>query len=1017
MGRTSGGTSRGAFLWTQFLGTFNDVVLASVVSMAAVWPPSTLTATRLSWAGVVFILPSLLFSGYAGQLADTGSRRRVLVWTKASEVLLAVLAALALIAGTLEALLAVLFFMGTRSAFFGPAKYSIVPELFSDRALSRANGVLQMSTFAAITSGTAVSGLLYGRQRGTLLAGAVLIAIALAGFVLSLRIEHVECREAAEPMSRNPLAGLRYGFSRMRSDRTLALAILGIAFFWSIGALLQPLIVLIGRQTMGLDDMRSAVMGGLLIMGLGAGSLLAGRLSGQKVELGLAPIGAFGITASTLGLALAVPSYTTFCATLLILGVCGGLFIVPLHALVQQRPAAAERGQVIATGRLLSATGILLACVSPWTLGNVLHLQAERILLMTAVVTLVASVYVLALVPEYFIRFVLWTLTHSLYRIRIVGQEHVPVRGPALLVCNHLSQVDGFLVGAAVQRFVRFMVYRPYYENPLVKPLLRRMHAIPVAGGNREEVTASIDQARDELARGHVVCIFAEGAISRTGNLLPFKRGLERIAAGTDVPIIPVNLDRVWGSIFSYKGGRFLWKWPTRLPYPVTVTFGPPLPATTTAAEARQAVMALGSDALEHRFGADDVLHERFLRTAKRRWRALAMADATGSELTFGGASSAAMLLARWLRQTCSPGPMVGVVLPASTDGALVNIAALFAGKVPVNLDYTSGLVAVSEAMAQCGITTVITSRAFLSGAKLQPLPGMVYLEDGRAMATAGEKATTAILARLLPSPLLRRLFRIHRSRPGDLATVIFSSGSNGKPKGVMLSHRNVLAVMEGMEQVFSVTPQDRMLSVLPFFHASGLTVSLWFPLIGGFSALYVPTPMDARTVGALASRHRATLLIGTPRMYAEYIRECRIEDFAGLRYAVAGAGKLSASIGRAFREKFGAEVLQGYGCAEMAAVVSVNMPAPRGGQVGSKSGTVGHPLPGVTVQVVDRETGDPLAANHEGLLLVRGPNRMIGYLHDQEGTEAVLRDGWYVTGDIGSVDEEGFLRLSDYPP
>lgn len=384
-------------------------------------------------------------------------------------------------------------------------------------------------------------------------------------------------------------------------------------------------------------------------------------------------------------------------------------------------------------------------------------------ILALGLMTLAASAYVLVLVPDYFIRFALWTLTHTVYRIRIVGQEHVPFRGPALLVCNHLSHVDGFLVGASVQRFVRFMIYRPYYEFPLFKPLLRRMHAIPVAGGNRQEVAASIARAREALESGHVVCIFAEGAISRTGNLLPFKRGFERIVGGLDVPVIPVNLDRVWGSIFSFKGGRFVWKWPTRLPYPVTVTFGPPLPASVTAAEARQAVMSLGTDALSHRFGAHDVLHERFLRTAKRQWRALAMADATGRELTYGRTLIGAVLLAGWLRGTRRGEPMVGLMLPAWVGGALVNLAALLAGTVPVNLNFTAGRDTVEAALAQCGIRTVVASRAFLAKARLEPVPGTVFQEDVLASFTTARKAWTALLARVLPVPLLRRLSRFSK--------------------------------------------------------------------------------------------------------------------------------------------------------------------------------------------------------------------------------------------------------------
>jgi len=357
---------------------------------------------------------------------------------------------------------------------------------------------------------------------------------------------------------------------------------------------------------------------------------------------------------------------------------------------------------------------------------------------------------------------------------------------------------------------------------------------------------------------------------------------------------------------------------------------------------------------------------------------------------------------------------MVGLMLPASVGGALVNLAALLAGTVPVNLNFTAGRDTVEAALAQCGIRTVVTSRAFLAKARLEPVPGTVFLEDVLASFTTAQKAWTALLARVLPVPLLRRLWGGERAGIDDLATVIFSSGSTGHPKGVMLSHRNVLAVIEGMEQVFSVTPQDRIVGVLPFFHSFGFTGTLWFPLVSGFAALYVPNPMEAKAVGDLARRYRATMVIGTPTFYTAYIRRCSTEDFAHLRYAVVGAEKLREPIARGFREKFGLEMLEGYGCTEMAPVVSVNMPDPDGGQVGSKAGTVGHPLPGVVVRVVDPETGVPVPPNREGLLLVKGPNRMLGYLHNAAATEAVLRDGWYITGDIGAVDEDGFIRLTD---
>jgi acyl-[acyl-carrier-protein]-phospholipid O-acyltransferase / long-chain-fatty-acid--[acyl-carrier-protein] ligase len=358
--------------------------------------------------------------------------------------------------------------------------------------------------------------------------------------------------------------------------------------------------------------------------------------------------------------------------------------------------------------------------------------------------------------------------------------------------------------------------------------------------------------------------------------------------------------------------------------------------------------------------------------------------------------------------------PIVGLMLPASVGGALANIATFFAGKVPVNLNFTAGRESVDAAIKQCGIRTIVTSRIFITKAKIDEQPGMVFLEDLLRGFSARHSVSTALLAWLLPTAVLLRLYTPERIGTQSLATVIFSSGSTGEPKGVMLSHCNILAVLEGMAQVYSVTPHDRIIGVLPFFHSFGFNGTLWFPLISGFGALYVPNPMDAKTVGELARRFRATMIIGTPTFFTAYIRKCTKEDFEHLRYAVTGAEKLREPIARGFREKFGVDILEGYGCTEMAPVISVNMPDPPEEQVGSKAGTVGHPLPGVVVRVVDPESGEARPSGREGLLLVRGPNRMLGYLGKPEATAAVLRDGWYVTGDIAAVDEDGFIRLTD---
>jgi len=1008
------------FLWTQFLGALNDNVHKMVVTLLA----ANLAISTGSGSGylplvaAVFMLPFFLFSGYAGHMADVFSKRNVLVITKSFEIFAMVLGFIAFLTGRMDLMLGVVFLMALQSTFFSPSKYGILPEMLPDKDLSRANGLLEMSTFLAIILGTSLGSLLLVIWKDRLgVIGLVLVGIAVVGTLTSLGIERVPPSGAQKPFKLNPWGEIGSGIKRLYAERTLWFTVLGIAYFWFLGALIQLDLILLGKEVMGLDDLHVGLLLSFLAIGIALGSLGAGRLSGDKVELALVPLGSIGMGLFSILIYLSAPSYLQISTALILVGFSGGLFIVPLYALVQQRSQREEKGKLLATTNFLGTLGVLLASGIFWFLRDLIQLQADRIIMILGLVTLGATVYILTILPDYLVRFVLWLLTHSIYKIRIVGQEGVPFRGPALLVCNHISHMDGLLVGACVQRFIRFMIYRPYYEIWGLNWLFRLMNAIPVSGRNRTEIVESIERAREELRQGHVVCIFAEGAISRTGNLLPFKRGFERIIEGLDVPVIPIYLDRLWGSIFSFKEGRFLWKWPERIPYPVTVSFGRSMSSTVTAEEVRQIISELGSDAITYRRTSTDLLHLRFLKTAKRRWFSFSMADSTGQELTFGKVLVGSLLLCKWIRDHCREDRMVGLLLPASVGGALANIAVLLAGKIPVNLNFTAGREALDSAVEQCGIRTILTSRIFTARAKIEEMEGMVPLEEVMRQITTSQKIWTALLAFFLPSFLIRTIYGGGERHPNALATVLFSSGSTGKAKGVMLSHHNILANIEAMAQVFWVTKKDRVMGVLPLFHSFGFTATQWFPLLTGFGVVYHANPTDSKTIGEMVFKYKATILISTPTFYTMYIRRCSADEFSSLRYAIVGAEKLREPLAKAFREKYGVELLEGYGCTEMGPVISVNIPNVEQGanrQLGLKPGTVGHPIPGVSAKVVHPDTGEVLASGEEGLLMVKGPGRMVGYLGQAKMTEEVLRDGWYVTGDIASVDQDGFIRIID---
>ena len=1007
------------FFCTQFLGAFNDNFYKIIVTLVALDIPSAAGGGNqyIPLIGGLFILPFLLFSGYSGHLADVHSKRNVLVAVKVFEIVAMSLGLLAFFFDRIEPMLVVVFLMGLHSTIFSPAKYGILPEMLPDKDLSRGNGLLEMSTFLAIILGTAVGGTIYEAWKDRLgWIGVVLVGIAVLGTLTSLGITKVRPSGAVNEFVLNPLTEIWQGTQRLYVDQPLWLTVMGISYFWFLGAFLQMVLPLFGKDILHLGETRISLLWTFTALGIGLGSLAAGRLSGDKVELGLVPIGSIGMGVFSILFFFSQFSFAWTAASLVGLGFWGGFFAVPLNALLQQRSGAEDKGRLIATNNVFNTLAMLLASALLWLMGNVFGVPPDYMVLILGVLTFIMTVYAIYQVPDFFVRFILWVVTHSLFRIRIVGTENIPERGPALLISNHVSFVDAFLIGACLQEFIRFMLHRDFYDIPRLNGFFRLMKSIPISPNNRRDIVESIRRARAELAAGHIVCIFAEGAISRTGHLMPFKRGFEKIVEKVEVPIVPVHLDQLWGSIFSFKDGRFFWKWPKRVPYPVTVSFGKPLPSSTDAHTVRQAVLELESAAALYRPSAADLLHTKFLRTAKRRWFAFCFADTTGIQLSFGKVLIGSVLLSRWIRKRCVKESVVGILLPASVGGAVANVAVALAGKIPVNLNFTAGREAMGSAIQQCGIATILTSRIFLSKAKIDHVPGMVFLEEVNKTFSSVQKLFTAVDTFLSPAWLLQQRYK-GKQTPEDLATVIFSSGSTGAPKGVMLSHQNIVSNIESICQVIQFESTDRFMGVLPLFHSFGFTVTLWLPLIEGIGAVYHPNPVDAKTIGETVRNQKATLLISTPTFYSSYIRRCSAEEFASLRYAISGAEKLRPQIAKAFKDKYGLDLLEGYGCTELSPVVSVNLPDVIDGnehQVGNKPGTVGHPVPAVVVKVVDPDTGQSLPNEQEGMLLVKGPNVMLGYLARPDLTKEAIRDGWYITGDIAAVDNDGFIRITD---
>lgn len=413
-------------------------------------------------------------------------------------------------------------------------------------------------------------------------------------------------------------------------------------------------------------------------------------------------------------------------------------------------------------------------------------------------------------------------------------------------------------------------------------------------------------------------------------------------------------------------------------------------------------------------------LGRAFIHQARARWAGEAVLDSTGAKLTFGDTLIRALALGRALSRILGPEPFVGVLVPPSAPGAVTNIALTLRGKIPVNLNFTAGQAVIDSCIDQCGIRRVITSRKVLSKLQLNPKGELILLEDVAKSVSALDKAWAAVVARLVPMGVLGRFVDGLRAEdPEATATVIFTSGSTGDPKGVVLTQKNILSNVHQIDQHVDILPDEVVLGMLPFFHSFGFTVGIWTPLCLGKKVVYHPNPLDARIIGDLCETHKVTLLAGTPTFARGYVQRCRPEQFATVVHMLLGAEKLKPELAKDIRDKLKIEPLEGYGCTELSPVVAVNVRrdmTTRDGRTvfGSKSGTVGRLLPGTAVKTVDPDTGEDLPRGTVGLVHVAGPQVMAGYLNRPEATEKVLKDGWYSTGDLGKLDDDGFLTITD---
>ncbi|MCB0393047.1 MAG: MFS transporter [Bdellovibrionales bacterium] len=576
--------------WVQFWGALNDNVLKNALVVLITFKGIEVfgigTNSLVAFAGGVFILPFFLFSPLAGQISDRFEKSGLVRIIKFAEIAIMALAGIAFYFENYEALIVVLFLMGLQSTFFGPIKYSIIPQLVEREELTKANAYVEMGTFLAILIGTILGGIAAGIDNAIYVVTAAVIVFSIIGYLHSLKVPKVPLGDSNLNISVNPFPQFSEMWRLIREKKAVYNSVLGISWFWFFGAGILSLLPVYCKDYLGVSESVVTLFLAMFTIGIGVGSLICERLSHKSIEIGIVPFGSLGLTLFLLDIGLRPIAHFTSLGGVdihpfsiaefwkmdesgrilfdfLFMSLSGGIFIVPLYALIQDRADKNSLSRVIAGLNVMNAVFMVIA--SGFIMGlYAADLTVPKILAVFAVLNLIVGIYIYSIVPEFTLRFFGWTLSKILYRSRASGLENIPSDGPCLLICNHVSYIDWLIIYGACRRPVRFIMYYKFFEIPIIKTLMKHAQVIPIAGRNEDEkiLEQAFVSARQKLNEGEVVCIFPEGGITPNGEIQEFKPGILKILGAHPVPVVPMALTGLWTSFFSREGGRAFLKWP-----------------------------------------------------------------------------------------------------------------------------------------------------------------------------------------------------------------------------------------------------------------------------------------------------------------------------------------------------------------------------------------------------------------------------------------------------------------------
>ena len=1010
----------------QFLGAFNDNIFRFALltlityqfSQAGGIDPAKLTML----AAGLFILPFFLFSASAGLLADRYSKSLCIRYIKLFELLIMLLAALALDQQWWYLLFICLALTGLQSALFGPVKYAILPILLSRQELLVGNALVTAGTFISVLLGTILGGLLIITESGRLWVASVLCAVALLGYLASLFIPKTAATHEQTALSLNFMVSTLRVVRNGLANTEMRSVMLAISYFWLFAYVMQSQLAPMCLQLLAADESVTVLLLTLFTLGIATGCLLCGRLLAGEISLRWVPLAAIGMSLFCFDLylflsayekttgalqqwryVLAEPQYWRLILDVFLIALAAGFYIVPLYSYIQYRVDETVRAQVIAANNILNALFMVTASIVVlWVLSSGLDLA--DIFLLLALFNLSSLLFMTINVRNFLTRLDR-ILLRLLFRFEVHGLEHYPKDNkPTVIIANHVSLLDGPLLVAALPELPVFAINREVNQKWWAIIFTRFYEMFPLDSARPMAIKGLIKMLR----QGRKVVIFPEGRISSTDHLMKLYDGPGKIADIAGAQLLPIRIDGAqytsFGRLHGVKRLRWFSKITVTICAPQALNIAPELKRKKRLASLHDRVYQVMTETIVQTSVRQQTLFQNLQDSLHRNGRDYRiLEDINRQGITLGKMQLASLVLANALRPWLQAQQPVGVLLPNTIPTAVCFYALQAQGRVPAMLNFSAGRAALRAAIETAEIKQVISSRRFIELAELgdliaeiEGLVDIIYLEDVKTSINLKHKLG-ALFAAVTGLGLQHNQGDCH-----DPAVILFTSGSEGVPKAVVLSHHNLLSNQAQVNTVMDFVPQDCFFNALPLFHSFGLGVGLILPVASGIRTFLYPTPLHFKQIPDMVYDTGATVIFGTDTFLSGYARHAAAEDFKSLRYVIAGAEKLKAGTRDLWLQKHGKRIHEGYGLTETSPALSINTDAY------NKAGSVGKLLPGIESRLQKVE-----GIEQGERLWVRAANVMLGYIkHERPGILQATEDGWHDTGDIVSIDADGFLFI-----